>query len=389
MMLRSMLRQQGRTALKQQRQRLVVVVPRMNAPLARSCLSTTTAQQPTIIESSSNNTLTTPLMITDLDVTLGPTANAVEHILLTDPPLSQLGYGPTDMAIRAFSSLHDAGLPWWASIIGLTLMVRTAILPLVIMSQRNSAKLANAGPDLEKFKEEVTLNPPRTEEERQRNARRMMEIYAKHDVSFKGVLVPLFVQLPLFITFFLGLRRLATTYPSMKEGGMLWFTDLSAPDPTYVLPVIAAATFLITIELGGEVSNPQMDTRRMKNILRGVGVLMVPMTMSFESGVLLYWVATNSFSVVQIATLKQPAVKQFLGIPIVVPRPVLPNAPKALSFFEQLDRMSKATESNHSSSSSSSPSSPAAVTATTESKIQEQFVSEMKEARSRRSRRRN
>lgn len=37
--------------------------------------------------------------------------------------------------------------------------------------------------------------------------------------------------------------------PSFKEGGILWFTNLSGPDPLYLLPTICAATFLVTVEV--------------------------------------------------------------------------------------------------------------------------------------------
>lgn len=35
----------------------------------------------------------------------------------------------------------------------------------------------------------------------------------------------------------------------MTTGGVLWFTDLTASDPYYVLPLAASATMLATIEV--------------------------------------------------------------------------------------------------------------------------------------------
>lgn len=37
--------------------------------------------------------------------------------------------------------------------------------------------------------------------------------------------------------------------PSFKEGGAFWFTDLTTPDTFYVLPVLTALTFWITVEV--------------------------------------------------------------------------------------------------------------------------------------------
>lgn len=56
--------------------------------------------------------------------------------------------------------------------------------------------------------------------------------------------------MPFFISFFLGIRGLAN-YPleSMMYGGLLWFPDLTVPDPYYILPVFTAVTMFITMEV--------------------------------------------------------------------------------------------------------------------------------------------
>lgn len=42
---------------------------------------------------------------------------------------------------------------------------------------------------------------------------------------------------------------MAEKVPSFQTGGALWFTDLTTPDSLYILPVITALTFLITVEV--------------------------------------------------------------------------------------------------------------------------------------------
>jgi len=42
---------------------------------------------------------------------------------------------------------------------------------------------------------------------------------------------------------------MAEKVPSFKHGGAYWFTDLSTPDTLYVLPVLTALSFLITVEV--------------------------------------------------------------------------------------------------------------------------------------------
>ena len=43
---------------------------------------------------------------------------------------------------------------------------------------------------------------------------------------------------------------MAEKMPSFKTGGAYWFLDLSTPDSLYILPVLTALTFLITVEVG-------------------------------------------------------------------------------------------------------------------------------------------
>lgn len=36
---------------------------------------------------------------------------------------------------------------------------------------------------------------------------------------------------------------------SMRTGGLFWFTDLTLPDPYYLLPILTSATMWLTIEV--------------------------------------------------------------------------------------------------------------------------------------------
>lgn len=66
---------------------------------------------------------------------------------------------------------------------------------------------------------------------------------------FQSILAPL-VQIPLFVSFFLALRKMAyLPVESFKTGGYLWFQDLTAFDPYFVLPVICSFSMLASIEV--------------------------------------------------------------------------------------------------------------------------------------------
>lgn len=45
------------------------------------------------------------------------------------------------------------------------------------------------------------------------------------------------------------ISNMAEKVPSFKTGGAYWFLDLTTPDAMYVFPVLAAMTFLLTVEV--------------------------------------------------------------------------------------------------------------------------------------------
>lgn len=53
----------------------------------------------------------------------------------------------------------------------------------------------------------------------------------------------------MFLGFFWGLRELPKYFEDCTNGGALWFTDLGAADPTYILPVVNAALMLVAVEV--------------------------------------------------------------------------------------------------------------------------------------------
>lgn len=69
--------------------------------------------------------------------------------------------------------------------------------------------------------------------------------------------------MPVFISFFMGLRQMANVpVDSMRQGGLFWFTDLTLPDQYFALPIITSLTLYATIE----VSFSNFYTLRKKGI---------------------------------------------------------------------------------------------------------------------------
>lgn len=238
--------------------------------------------------------------------------------------VAELGYWPSHIAIQSIEYLHCvSGLPYWASIVAFTLALRTMLLPVAIKTMQNSSRMAIMKPELELVTERIKADPQQNDPKRQAMYRQQMQaLFAKHQCSpFKSLLMPM-CQIPIFMSCFFGLRQMGDYFPDFAEGGTLWFTDLTASDPTYIFPVVTAATFILMVEIGADGMQQQgAQAQQFKMIMRGMGVMMVPMTYFMPCGVFCYWSAANTFSLTQQLLLKAPGVRDMLQIPLPPPPP--------------------------------------------------------------------
>lgn len=73
-------------------------------------------------------------------------------------------------------------------------------------------------------------------------------------------------------------------------------------------------TVLLTIEVNAEQTQPTEQSKMMKNVMRFMGVCMIPAAMQFPVCLSLYWNTSNLFSLTQCAFFKIPGVKPALNI---------------------------------------------------------------------------
>ncbi|MED6124831.1 hypothetical protein PIB30_062620 [Stylosanthes scabra] len=233
-------------------------------------------------------------------------------------------YLPVKLLQYGIDAVHTyAGLNWWAAIALTTLVIRTATVPLLVYQLKATSKLTMLRPHMERIRAEMEYNAldPVAAAERQK---KMDQLFKEYGVSPYTPLMGLFIQGPIFISFFLAISNMAEKVPSFKHGGTYWFTDLTTPDALYILPVLTALSFLITVE-----------------------------------AIFCYWVTSNLFSLVYGLALKVPGVKKTLGIPeIVAETPTTPTtAPEPQSPFNVFPALKKFTsEATEPSTSPAEPS---------------------------------
>jgi YidC/Oxa1 family membrane protein insertase len=219
-------------------------------------------------------------------------------------------------AISFITAVHDAtGLPWWGTIAVATLTVRTMILPISVYTMRNASKMAAIQDDLKVMREEVmdaVKSGNRSLAQQKQGAQR--EFMRAAGISPGRVLLGPLVQFPVFISFFIGIRRMAENNPEFVTGGVSWFVDLSAKDPAYGLPVLAGLTLAAMTEMGGDTGTKMTPTMRLA--MRIMAVASVPMTSWMPAAVFCYWIPNNVFSVCLGGAMRSPALKRRLGLDV-------------------------------------------------------------------------
>ena len=277
-----------------------------------------------------------------LDATAESALKIAEEAAAFDPT-----WWPSDQALLLLNYINGLDVfPCYAYAIGATTIAfRTLLFPLFVKAQRNSSRMAHMQPELAALKDQLdALGDKVDQAQQQKYMMQTKALFKKYDCNPLSSLIAPLASAPIFMSMFFGLRNGADIFPELfQTGGMYWFTDLSAPDPYGIMPVLSACTFLAMTETGKEqmmASDPNRG-KVMLNLFRGLAVIMVPITWNFNSAVFVYWVTNNTWSLGQTVLLKQPSVKKALGI-WDPPKPVPGKESKGL--FDEIANAFKSKE---------------------------------------------
>ncbi|CAN7991811.1 unnamed protein product, partial [Ixodes hexagonus] len=231
------------------------------------------------------------------------------------------GWSPSGMVQHSLDLLHSStGLPWWATIALGTVVVKLLVFPAIIKGQKNSIHMNNHLPQMQLLQAKLSeaRNSGNQMEGKLSLAILMLFMKEKEINPIKNMIIPM-VQAPVFISFFFALRGMANLpMESFKTGGMLWFTDLTIPDPFYLLPLITSATLFFTIELGAESGVRADNLQWTRYVFRALPIVIFPFTINFPAALLCYWATSNMFSLAQVGLLRVGSVRQALKMPALI-----------------------------------------------------------------------
>jgi len=224
--------------------------------------------------------------------------------------------------------LHDLVEPifgvhsWGWAIILLTLVVRVLLLPLAIKQTRSMRAMQAIQPRIKEIqkkhkvdRELMRKDPEKYKAKRQKMNEEMMALYQDEGVNPAASCLPLLAQAPVFIALFWAIRGMEelqnapfyffTSFIDVGEDGFNGLGALvsNAGWPGWLLIVVMSGTMFITQKqmmartaaTGGD--NPM--AQQQKILLYVMPVFLAVISFQFMLGLLLYWVTTNIWQVVQ------------------------------------------------------------------------------------------
>ena len=174
---------------------------------------------------------------------------------------------------------------WGFSIIIITIIVKGAMFWLTKAQYESMAKMRALQPKMQALKD-------RFGEDRQKMSQAVMELYRKEKVNPMGGCFPLLLQMPIFMALYWVLLE---SVELRHADFALWITDLSTPDPYFILPALTGLTMYLLQKLQPMTIQDPMQQK----IMQWMPVAMSVFFFMFPAGLVLYWLISNIITLVQ------------------------------------------------------------------------------------------
>ncbi|KXS33262.1 MAG: Membrane protein insertase YidC [Candidatus Gallionella acididurans] len=197
------------------------------------------------------------------------------------------------------SLFHHWTHNWGVAIIFLTILIKLIFFPLSAASYRSMAKMRLVAPKLEKIKQQYA-------DDREQLNRAMMELYKTEKINPLGGCLPVVIQIPVFIALYWSILSSVEMRYAPFFG---WITNLSAPDPYYILPTLMGISMFVQMRL-----NPKPPDPLQAKVMQIMPIAFSAMFFFFPVGLVLYSLVNNVLSIAQQWFITRTAEAESKGV---------------------------------------------------------------------------
>jgi YidC/Oxa1 family membrane protein insertase len=203
-----------------------------------------------------------------------------------------------DLLRNILNALHSLGLPWAWSIVGLTIIVRMLLVPLTVKQIHSMQNMQAHAPQMKEIQRKYKGDRTKLNEE-------LMKFYKENNINPAASCLPLLAQLPIFIGLFYTLRAFAKNPPggqaAIDRGDFSWLHFV--PDITRHANSHWSGYLLLAIYVLSQVASTYFMSGTMQKSQRYLMMILpfifIPFIVRFPTGLVLYWMTTNLWTVGQ------------------------------------------------------------------------------------------
>jgi YidC/Oxa1 family membrane protein insertase len=257
---------------------------------------------------------------------------------------------------------HAIFRDWGLAIIALVFIVRAVLHPITKKSQINMAKMAKMGPEIERIKKKYG-------DDKEALNRAMLEFYKNHGATPILGCLPMFLQMPIWISLYSGLSTTFELRHAPFLYGLTWIKDLSKPDHLIefdrawnflfihidglnVIPILLAVAFYLQYKLQPKPPVMTEEQKSQQRMMMWMTTLLFPLMLyPMPSGLNIYIFASTIFGVIESKIIrnhieKQEALKptgpQFVDGEVVDSKPVSSSRGGVFGWFARLQERAEA-----------------------------------------------
>lgn len=194
------------------------------------------------------------------------------------------------------------------TIIVLTIFIRLVTLPLTLKQLRATTAMQKLQPELAELRKKYARD-------KQKLAQEQMKMYRESGMNPAGCMVPMLVQMPVWIALyqaimkvlavtpeeFLGLSPYLYSWPvvytSLPLGNSFLWLDLASPDSIILLPILVGGTMWVQQKMVTPTTTDPQQQAQSRMMLWMMPLMFAFMTLQFPSGLSLYWVISNIITI--------------------------------------------------------------------------------------------
>ncbi len=188
-------------------------------------------------------------------------------------------------------NVHKAIPNYGIVIILFTILMKVVFHPLTHKSTKSMLKMQELQPKMAALKEKFKKDPARLNRE-------TMKLYKEAGVNPLGGCLPLLLQMPVFWAFFTLFR---STIELRQASFVFWLKDLSQHDPTYILPIVMAATMFWQQKI--TIRDPKQAA-----LVYLMPIMFFFFFFKFPAGLTLYWTVFNILSLIETYYFKRKGI---------------------------------------------------------------------------------